>query len=144
MKKTKKMRTFKKPIRGTSPTTSTIDSEDALQRKIVSMFRAHNAFIIMTDAVGPVLHFIPSQQKRMSFISWSKARGWEKGVPDLIIIWKGKILFLELKFGKQGRLSVEQKIWQQRIIDAGYEYACWRTVDECRDWIVKQLNNRSE
>ena len=74
-----------------------IDSEDALQRQVVAKFRAHGAFVIMTDAVGPALKFIGDQQRRMGFISWSKARGWEKGVPDLLIVWKGKVLFLELK-----------------------------------------------
>lgn len=114
-------------------------SEDILQRQIVAKFRAHGAFVIMTDAVGPALKFIADPKKRMGFISWSKARGWEKGVPDLLIVWKGKVLFLELKFGKQGRLSNEQKLWQKKIIDAGYEYACWRTLEECEDWLVKQL-----
>ena len=114
-------------------------SEDILQRQIVAKLRAHNAFVIMTDAVGPALKFIGDSKKRMGFISWSKARGWEKGVPDLLIVWKGKVLFLELKFGKQGRLSEEQKVWRQRIIDAGYEYACWRTLEECENWIVEQL-----
>lgn len=114
-------------------------SEDILQRQIVAKFRAHGAFVIMTDAVGPALKFIADPKKRMGFISWSKSRGWEKGVPDLLIVWKGKVLFLELKFGKQGRLSNEQKVWQKKIIDAGYEYACWRTLEECEDWLVKQL-----
>lgn len=120
-------------------------SEDILQRQIVAEFRAHNAFVIMTDAVGPALKFISDPQRRMGFVSWSKARGWEKGVPDLLIVWKGNILFLELKTptGK-GRLSDEQKIWRQRIIDAGYEYACWKTLDECNEWIAKHLNSTKE
>lgn len=120
------------------------DSEDILQRQIVAKFRAHQAFVIMTDAVGPALKFISDSKKRMGFISWSKARGWEKGVPDLLIVWKGKVLFLELKFGKQGRLSEEQKIWRQRILDAGYDYACWRTLEECENWITQHLNNKEE
>ena len=114
-------------------------SEDILQRQIVAKLRAHNAFVIMTDAVGPALKFIADPKKRMGFISWSKARGWEKGVPDLLIVWKNKVLFLELKFGKQGRLSEEQKIWKQRVLNAGYEYACWRTLEECENWIVERL-----
>lgn len=133
-----------KTIRRT--TTSTIlkeqaSSEDILQRQIVAKFRAHGAFVILTDAVGPALKYISDPKKRMGFISWSKARGWDKGIPDLVIAWKNHILFLELKFGKQGRLSEEQKVWQRKIIDAGYEYACWRTLEECEEWIAKQLNS---
>lgn len=114
-------------------------NEDILQRQIVAKFRAHGAFVILTDAVGPALKFIPTQRQKMGFVSWSKARGWSKGVPDLLIIWKGEVLFLELKFGKQGRLSSEQKIWKDNIINAGYNYACWRTLQECDDWIVNKL-----
>ena len=116
-------------------------SEDDLQRQIVAKFRAHGAFVILTDAVGPALKFIPTQQKKMGFISWSKARGWSKGIPDLLIVWKGSILFLELKYGKHGRLSEEQKIWRQKIIEAGYEYACWKTLSDCENWIARHLTS---
>jgi hypothetical protein len=77
----------------------------------------------------------------MGFISWSKARGWSRGIPDLILIWKGSVLFLELKTptGK-GKLSEDQKIWRQKVIDAGYEYACWKSLEECEEWISKHLN----
>ena len=135
--------------RKTSRSTNTIltqqaPSEDILQRQMVAKFRSHGAFVIMTDAVGPALKFISDPQRRMGFISWSKARGWEKGVPDLLIVWKGQVLFLELKTptGK-GRLSEEQKVWRQRIIDAGYEYACWKTLEECEEWISKHLNKEN-
>lgn len=119
--------------------------EDHLQRQIVAKMRAHGAFVILTDAVGPALKFISDQKRRMGFISWSKARGWEKGVPDLVCVWKGNILFLELKTptGK-GKLSPEQIVWKNRIISAGYEYACWNTLKECEDWIVSKLNNSSD
>ena len=33
-------------------------NEDILQRQIVAKFRAHGAFVILTDAVGPALHYI--------------------------------------------------------------------------------------
>ena len=114
-------------------------TEDELQKQIVMKLRAHGAFVILTDAVGPALKFIPTQQQRMGFISWSKARGWSKGIPDLLVVWKGNILFLELKNGKKGRLSEEQKTWREKIIEAGYEYACWRTLQECVDWIMSKL-----
>ena len=116
-------------------------SEDILQRQIVAKCRAHGIFVILTDAVGPALKFISDPKKKIGFISWSKARGWSRGVPDLILIWKGSVLFLELKTptGK-GKLSEDQKIWRQKVIDAGYEYACWKSLEECEEWISKHLN----
>ena len=139
---TSNMRFYKrKPkITNTNTTAETASSEDILQRQIVAKFRAHNAFVILTDAVGPALKYISNNQMKMGFISWSKDRGWDKGVPDLIIIWKGSVLFLELKF-KKGKLSPEQEIWKNRIISEGYEYACWRTLEECENWITNKLNN---
>lgn len=136
---------FKKPITGRQKKLSApAQDEDHLQRQIVAKMRAHGAFVILTDAVGPAIKFISDQKKRMGFVSWSKARGWEKGVPDLLVVWKGNILFLELKTptGK-GRLSLEQETWKNRIISAGYEYACWNSLKECEDWIVSKLNNFS-
>ena len=130
-----------RPLKLTEPA----QDEDHLQRQIVAKMRAHGAFVILTDAVGPALKFITDQKRRMGFISWSKARGWEKGVPDLIIVWKGSILFLELKTptGK-GRLSPEQETWRNRITSAGYEYACWNSLKECEDWILPKLNNSTK
>ena len=55
-------------------------SEDILQRQIVAKFRAHNAFVIMTDAVGPALKFIADPKKRMGFIYLGQKQGVGKKV----------------------------------------------------------------
>lgn len=140
-----KMKIIKKPLKGKSPNIlmSPAINEDTLQRQVVSKLRAHGAFVILTDAVGPALKFIPSATKRMGFISWSKARGWSKGVTDLLVVWKNHTLFLELKFGKTGKLSEEQRLWKKRIIDSGHEYACWYTIEECRNWIISVLKEHN-
>ena len=114
-------------------------SEADLQRKVVQKLRIHGAIPILTDAVGPALHFISDKKKRLSFINFQKARGWDKGIPDLIVIWKDEVLFLELKFNS-GKLSPEQLAWKNRLESNGYQYACWRTLEECNNWIVERLN----
>lgn len=116
----------------------TSENEDELQRAIVKKLRMLDCIVIYTDAVGPALKFISNNKKKLGFISYSKARGWFKGVPDLIIIWKGEVSFLELKFGK-GRLSEEQAAFRNYVTSKGYEWLCWRTLDECTTWINTKL-----
>lgn len=40
-----------------------------------------------------------------------KRAGVSKGFPDYLIIYKGKLVFIELKRRKGGRVSLEQKEW---------------------------------
>jgi len=114
-------------------------SENDLQKSVCRKLRAHGAIVILTDAVGPALKFITDPKKRLGFIKFQEARGWSKGIPDLIVIWKGETLFLELKF-QAGKLKPEQTIWKNRIESEGYKYACWKTLEECSEWIVFKLN----
>lgn len=45
----------------------------------------------------------------------AKALGVSSGVPDYLIIHKNKLLFVEVKRKKGGRLSDEQKEWLQAL-----------------------------
>lgn len=45
--------------------------------------------------------------------------GVRKGVPDLIVVTKKNILFIEMKRTKGGVLGLEQKVWQEAIIATG-------------------------
>lgn len=121
--------------------TAGIKSENDLQVQVVRLLRLHNFIPIQTDAVGPALHFIPTVEGRIRFTQWSKARGWDKGIPDLIVIHRTGTFFLELKT-PTGRLSPEQKIWRDRLISEGYDWKCWRTVTECQDFILEKLNEK--
>lgn len=53
----------------------------------------------------------------------NKRMGVNKGVPDMIIVGKGRVLFLELKKEKGGRVSVEQQEWVDSI-----NYTSWSGV----------------
>ena len=121
--------------------TSGIKSENDLQVQVVRLLRLHNFIPIQTDAVGPALHFIPTVEGRIRFTQWSKARGWSTGVPDLVVIHRTGTFFLELKT-PTGRLSPEQKVWRDRLIAEGYDWKCWRTIEECQDFILEKLNEK--
>jgi hypothetical protein len=62
-----------------------------------------------------------------------KGLGLKAGVPDILIVHRGRCLFLELKAPK-GVVSEEQKIVHKLIASAGGCVAVVRTLDE-----VKQL-----
>ena len=117
----------------------TIKSENDLQVQVVNLLRKHNYIPIQTDAVGPALHFIPTIEGRIRFTQWSKARGWSKGNPDLVVVHRTGVFFIELK-APTGRLSPEQKVWRDRLIAEGYNYFCWRTIEECQEFIISKLN----
>ena len=118
-------------------------SEAEFQKLVVSKLRTYaDLFIIYNDPVSPALKYITNPQARMGFIQYSKNRGWEKGSSDLVIIWHGKPTFLELKFdtiNHKGKLSQEQIWYRERVEHAGYDWQCWRTMDDCINWINKQL-----
>ena len=67
------------------------------------------------------------------------AMGATPGQPDLIIIGRGNVTFVEFKYGK-GKKSVEQVSQCNLLESMGYEVLEWRKESDCQEWIVKQLN----
>lgn len=116
-------------------------SESDLQIQIVSLLRKHNFIPVCTDLIGPALRFIPTKEGKIRFTQWSKARGGAIGFPDLVVIHKTGVFFLELKT-PIGRLSPQQKIWRDKLISDGYEWYCWRTLEECQNYIISKLNKK--
>lgn len=58
-----------------------------------------------------------------------KAEGLQPGAPDLLILWKGRVIGLELKT-RGGRLSPEQMAFSMRWTTAGGVYAVARSLEE--------------
>ena len=56
--------------------------------------------------------------------------GWA-GIPDRIVLLPGaRVIFVELKRPKGGRLSPLQKIWAKKLIDLGFNHwVIWDTVE---------------
>lgn len=105
-------------------------NEHALQKMVVSYLRVKGYITINTDMmIG--LKFLKTQAQRINFISNCNATGYTKGQFDLICITEDKgIWFLELKNGKKGVLSKEQKELAKTIKKWGYNYAVIREFED--------------
>ena len=79
----------------------------------------------------------------------AKALGWliyhtydsrrsEPGFPDLVMVRGDRILYRELKTEK-GRLTPHQKIWGEKLSEAGADYAVWRP--SMKDEIESELSD---
>lgn len=86
-----------------------------------------------------VAHFRPGRNRRNQ---WATAvQGDGKGYPDLTIVGRGQVLFVELK-KQDGQPTPEQTRWLEAINAAGGRAFLWRPSDW--DEIVATLNRRPE
>ena len=84
-----------------------------------------------------VAHFRPGRNRRNQ---WTTAvQGDGKGYPDLTLVGRGQVLFVELKTD-DGELADDQEKWLEHIRANGGTALLWRP----RDWdeIVDTLNVR--
>lgn len=86
-----------------------------------------------------VAHFRPALRQSGRWATPVAADG--AGFPDLVLVGRGRILFIELK-SQRGQLTPAQKLWRDALLSANAEWYCWRPSDW--DDIVKILQNRVE
>lgn len=103
--------------------------EDDLQKAMVQYFRyTHPNDIIFAVPNGG------ARAARTGAIL--KATGVLSGVSDLIVVMKGKVLFIEVKT-PTGKQQETQKIFQKMIEMQGLPYHLVRSLDEFIDLISK-------
>ena len=112
-------------------------SEHALQKACVKLLRNHNFLCFCTDVFNGI-SFLKDIKSKSIYKQHMISMGAAKGQPDLIIIHKGQVAFVEFKFGK-GKKSIDQEAQCKLLESNGYEVLEWRTLDECSSWIVKRL-----
>jgi len=67
-----------------------------------------------------------------------KDAGLSPGAPDLVIVMPNReVAWLELKRGKNGRMSVAQKGMQAWLTSIGHTYGVARTLDEAIEFLGK-------
>ena len=116
-----------------------IDSEHALQKACVAKLKAHNMLCFCTDVFNG-MSFIRDIRSKAIYKQHMERMGAIKGQSDLIILHNNKCTFVEFKFGK-GKKSADQEAFTNRVLSMGYEVLEWRTLEDCINWIVKELNS---
>jgi hypothetical protein len=125
-------------------------SEHALQTQLVQWCRIMAKGMVQNRffAVPNGAFLSGNASKRAYLASKLKAEGMKPGIPDLIF-WKGRyvglesfpelpeLLWIELKNGKAGRLSPEQKEVHAALIGAGFTVLVIRTLEEGRNAITE-------
>lgn len=97
-------------------------SESAVQRALLDWFAW-----VLPDAV---VFAVPNGGKRDKVTAAKmKREGILPGAPDLIVVWRGMVLFIEVKT-QIGRLSVAQKVFRDAIEAQGLHYIVVRDTDE--------------
>ena len=73
-----------------------------------------------------------------------KKEGVLAGVADLEIIMPNRVIFVELKNGKAGRQSGEQKWFEREVKCRGIEYYVWRSMDDCVSFVNSDMALRKD
>lgn len=113
--------------------------EHDLQKQIVELFRFYGFKVFLMDAMTGVGYFGDDDSRRFAFIADLKARGYEKGQPDICVV-RNKVWFIELKRGKGGRTSIAQKDIGQWLMDHGHNYALIDSLERARDLATNPCN----
>lgn len=105
--------------------------EHNLQVAIVQYLRINHVFCFA----------IPNGGRRDAATgSMLKKEGVLAGVADLEIIMPNRVIFVELKNGKAGRQSGEQKWFEREVKCRGIEYYVWRSMDDCVAFVNEDLD----
>lgn len=64
-----------------------------------------------------------------------KDEGVKAGVADMMILWEGRLICLEVKTEK-GRQSTAQKEWEAEVTEAGGLYKIVRSTDDVRSFLT--------
>lgn len=105
--------------------------EAALQRACIGYLRLLPA----PERGGPYWTAInPNPAKGKVHGAISKSLGAKAGVPDLLLVWRGKAIFIELK-AKGGRLSDVQRAAASEITLAGGLWAEIRSTEELVEFL---------
>lgn len=97
--------------------------EGRVKNSICSWLSYQRCFFFIHDSVG-----IYSEARGRFLVNKSPYR--VKGVSDILGIWKGKFLAIEVK-SETGRLSIEQKNFITRVNEEGGIAFMARSIEDC-------------
>tara|TARA_R110000787_G_scaffold127868_1_gene239508 strand:- start:28 stop:375 length:348 start_codon:yes stop_codon:yes gene_type:complete len=101
-------------------------SEAKIQQQIVVWFR--NNYCLNHHNTQCLIFSVPNE--RGGYLSMKNLilTGLLSGVSDLIVVMKGKVLFVEVK-NATGKQSVKQKVFQSTVTKLGFQYYLVRDLE---------------
>lgn len=103
--------------------------EDRLQISVAG-------YLDLALPVGAVWFHIANQRQTSARMGAKlKRMGVKPGVPDICVIWRGRVIFIELKT-PTGRVSPAQKDMARWLTLAGAVVVTCRSVDEVSDFLA--------
>lgn len=100
--------------------------ESIVQRAVIKRLSAMG---YVAASVPNGSHLAGDEKARISQMSAMKADGLMVGFPDLVIIGKGRVGFMEVKT-PTGKLTPAQTMARKILEDKGQHWACVRSHDE--------------
>lgn len=113
------------------------DSEDRIQHDIVTWF--HNSYCLYKHKPRGLIMSVPNGGRRDKKEAMKlKATGLLAGAADLILIYNGKVLFMEVKtdIGKQSEAQIE---FEHRITENGLKYYIVRSLEQAQELVKQHL-----
>lgn len=116
-------------------------AEGQIQAAFIDMMARHGG--------GCVAFSIPNEGARSkSFGGRMKAQGLRAGVADVLVLWRGGLLFIEFK-APTGKQTASQKAFEDAVTALGWPYVvcrgwdeAWRALAAHRAPLARVLNDR--
>jgi len=111
-------------------------AENRIQQECVQWFR--NEYC--RDGLSPrfCVFSVPNETQNMHELLTKKQTGLMSGASDLVVVGRGRVLFLECKDSK-GKQSGNQEKFEKIVSDLGHVYAVFRSIEEFKEIIFKEL-----
>lgn len=106
--------------------------EHTIQAHVCNFLRLKGCMVIDADVMAGLVYLPVNHPSRFAFVNAHKQMGYTKGQPDLIVLKPdGRTLLVEMKAGKQGKQSKEQKYFEEWALRHGFKYCVWRSLEDC-------------
>ena len=109
-------------------------TEAKIQSSLVQWY--NNTYCLQHHTPRSIIFSIPNggANKTVAEHMVNRAMGEYKGASDLVIIHKGKLIFVEVKT-PTGVQSKDQKIFETHVRQCGYDYFLVRSIEDFKNII---------
>jgi len=119
--------------------------EHVLSCQVARYLRIRGYITVDCDVMS-ALKYLPvrDDRNRAMFVKSRKDMGYTLGQADLVVINKyGDVSFLELKNGKAGKQSDNQKYFEEEVKCRGGKYELIRTIDDVVEFVNRDLSRNT-